>query len=166
MASPSDQYGHPLPPPPQHQAQHPAQLHYQERSPLQQPQQQSSQHRQTKSRSFSFRSDKSHKSSGSKDVHETHNEKESRRLHSKADPSLAMNEAEPCTSTFLRSRPLNVLSLAPSRKERSTSLTLVIAAVAAMLSHSSAAPLRSMQHKDAFGNPIGPSPSACVLGLY
>ncbi|KAK2073019.1 hypothetical protein P8C59_007333 [Phyllachora maydis] len=51
-----------------------------------------------RSRGFSFRSEKSHKSSDSaaKVVwSETHQEKESKRLHSKADPSLAMNEAEP-----------------------------------------------------------------------
>lgn len=54
-----------------------------------------------RSRGFSFRSEKSHKSSDSaaKVVwSETHQEKESKRLHSKADPSLAMNEAEPCRS--------------------------------------------------------------------
>ncbi|EHA57417.1 hypothetical protein MGG_09928 [Pyricularia oryzae 70-15] len=44
-------------------------------------------------RTFSLRSDKSH--SNSVDLHETHAEKEARRLHSKADPTLAMNEAEP-----------------------------------------------------------------------
>jgi hypothetical protein len=56
----------------------------------------------SKSRTFSFQSQKSHKShksSGSKDnpLHETHEEKEAKRLHSKADPSLAISEAEPCT---------------------------------------------------------------------
>jgi hypothetical protein len=29
---------------------------------------------------------------------ETHAEKEAKRLHSKADPTMAMIEAEPCTS--------------------------------------------------------------------
>ena len=48
-----------------------------------------------KSRSFSFRSDKSH-GSNKIDLHETSAEKEAKRLHSKADPSVAMNEAEPC----------------------------------------------------------------------
>lgn len=48
-----------------------------------------------KSRSFSFRSDKSH-GSNKLDLHETSAEKEAKRLHSKADPSVAMNEAEPC----------------------------------------------------------------------
>ncbi|KAK3394170.1 hypothetical protein B0H63DRAFT_517316 [Podospora didyma] len=48
-----------------------------------------------KSRSFSFRSDKSHGSKEKDDLHETSAEKESKRLHSKADPTLAMNEAEP-----------------------------------------------------------------------
>jgi hypothetical protein len=54
-----------------------------------------------RSRGFSFRSDRSHKSSGSNghhpkvDLHETAAEKEAKRLHTKADPSVAMNEAEP-----------------------------------------------------------------------
>ncbi|KAK0655673.1 hypothetical protein B0T16DRAFT_384500 [Cercophora newfieldiana] len=76
-----------------------------------------------KSRSFSFRSDKSIGSGNHKiDLHETSAEKEAKRLHSKADPTLAMNEAEP-------------------------------AEVAATVK-SSLAPLRSIQHKDAYGNPI------------
>jgi hypothetical protein len=54
-----------------------------------------------KSRALSFRSDKSGKSGGSThpkvDMHETSTEKEANRLHSKADPTLAMNEAEPST---------------------------------------------------------------------
>lgn len=45
-----------------------------------------------KSRAFSFHSDKSHKT----DLHETSAEKESKRLHTKADPTLAMQEMEPC----------------------------------------------------------------------
>lgn len=59
----------------------------------------------SKSRTFSFQSQKSHKSSGSKDniYHETHEEKEAKRLHSKADPSLAISEDEPC-SYILSSR--------------------------------------------------------------
>ncbi|KXX82852.1 Meiotically up-regulated gene 9 protein [Madurella mycetomatis] len=49
-----------------------------------------------KSRTFSFRSDKSHSSGSHKvDLRETHAEKEAKRLHSKADPRLAMQEAEP-----------------------------------------------------------------------
>jgi len=54
--------------------------------------------RRTKTRGYSFHSDKSHRSSnsaGKNNLHETHAEKESKRLHSKADPTLAMNEAEP-----------------------------------------------------------------------
>lgn len=45
----------------------------------------------------------SHKSSGSGqklDLTESHREKEAKRLHSKADPSLAMTEAEPCEYSF------------------------------------------------------------------
>ena len=74
-----------------------------------------------KSRSFSFRSDKSH-SSNKIDLTETSAEKEAKRLHSKADPTLAMNEAEPS-------------EVAATHK-------------------SSLAPLRSIQHRDANGNPI------------
>lgn len=48
---------------------------------------------------FSFRSNHSHHSSGSKDkiqLTESHEEKEARRLNTKADPTMAMTEAEPC----------------------------------------------------------------------
>ena len=56
-----------------------------------------------KSRGFSFKSEKSHKSQKSTDsghhhhrkLSETSAEKEARRLHSKADPTLAISEAEP-----------------------------------------------------------------------
>ncbi|RCI11483.1 hypothetical protein L249_7299 [Ophiocordyceps polyrhachis-furcata BCC 54312] len=75
---------------------------------------------QTKPRSFSVRSDKSHRSAVSKN--ETHEEKESNRLQSKADPTLAINEAEPST--------------------------------VAMNAQSTHTPLRSLQHKDVWGNPI------------
>ncbi|KAK3328877.1 hypothetical protein B0H66DRAFT_4958 [Apodospora peruviana] len=82
-----------------------------------------------KSRSLSFRSDKSHGSNGNnthKDnkggLHETSVEKEANRLHTKADPTLAMNEAEP--------------------------------AEVAATGKTSLAPLRNMQHRDSFGNPI------------
>jgi hypothetical protein len=49
---------------------------------------------------FSFHS---HKSSGSADngklkLTESHGEKEANRLHGKADPSMALSEAEPCKS--------------------------------------------------------------------
>ncbi|KAK4240012.1 hypothetical protein C8A03DRAFT_42391 [Achaetomium macrosporum] len=106
----------------------PYQLH--QEPPQHTPQVQSAQqrptHKQRKSRAFSFRSDKSHKSQGSGshkiDLHETSAEKEAKRLHSKADPTLAMQEAEP-------------------------------AEVAATVK-SSLAPLRAIQHKDAYGNPI------------
>lgn len=69
-------------------------------------------------RSFSFHSDKS---KGPK-LSETTAEKESHRLHSKADPTMAMNEAEP---SAVQATERNVL-----------------------------APLRSLQHKDVYGNPI------------
>ncbi|KAI1376248.1 hypothetical protein F4677DRAFT_445505 [Hypoxylon crocopeplum] len=53
-----------------------------------------------KSRAFSFRSDKSQKSANSHphyklDLHETAAEKDARRPHGKADPTLALTESEP-----------------------------------------------------------------------
>ncbi|KAJ2997691.1 hypothetical protein NUW58_g577 [Xylaria curta] len=52
-----------------------------------------------KSRAFSFRSDKSQKSANGPahkvDLTETSAEKEAKRLHSKADPRMALNEREP-----------------------------------------------------------------------
>ena len=72
---------HPLPPAPGQQQQRPVQQRERAKS------------------SFSFRSHHSQKSSGSGnkiDLHETHEEKDSKRLHSKADPSMALAEAEPC----------------------------------------------------------------------
>ncbi|KAJ3955241.1 hypothetical protein N0V92_008236 [Colletotrichum tropicale] len=70
--------------------------------PIPQSQSHSSQNQQRRSRSrprtFSFQSNKSHKSSGSShkiDFHETPEEKEAKRLHTKADPTVAMSEAEP-----------------------------------------------------------------------
>jgi hypothetical protein len=71
------QQNHPLPPPPG-----------QQQRPVQQ--------RQRAKSSFSFHSHKSSGSGGKIDLHETHEEKESRRLQSKADPSMAITEAEPC----------------------------------------------------------------------
>ena len=84
---------HPLPAPPgqQQQQQHYQQYQQQERPTQQRPRAKSG---------FSFRSNHSHKSSegsGHKiDLHETHEEKQSRRLTTKADPSMAITEAEPC----------------------------------------------------------------------
>ncbi|ORY66197.1 uncharacterized protein BCR38DRAFT_174559 [Pseudomassariella vexata] len=88
-----------------------------------------------KSRAFSFRSDKSQKAeksaptSGSykitsADLHETSAEKAKKRLHSKADPTMAMNEAEP---------------------------SAVAQSAANFDEH---APLRSIQHRDRNGNLI------------
>lgn len=114
MAAPAEQYDHLLPQSPRQQRQQRPQVQYSQPPQYHQ--------HQTKPRSFSFRSDKSHQSSGSKsELHETH--EESKRLHSKVDPSLAINEAEP-------------------------------SAVAAMMTQSNHVPLRSMQHKDHWGNPI------------
>ncbi|KAG6002542.1 hypothetical protein E4U43_001101 [Claviceps pusilla] len=79
---------------------------------------------QAKPRTYSIHSQRTYRSSGSKhDFHETHEEKEAKRLHSKADPTLAMNEAEPSM-------------------------------VAAMKPDSTKASIRSMQHRDPWGNPI------------
>ncbi|KAF6808264.1 hypothetical protein CMUS01_13936 [Colletotrichum musicola] len=93
-----------------------------------QPQSPQQRHSKSRPRTFSFQSNKSHKSSGSNhkiELHETPEEKEAKRLHTKADPTVAMSEAEP----------------------------LSIAAVQAM-TKSSLAPLRAIQHKDNLGNPI------------
>lgn len=85
---PAGPYQHQQQAPPQHASQ----LHSAQQKPAERPR---------KSRTFSFRSDKS-RGSGSNhkiDLHETSAEKESKRLHSKADPTLAMQEAEPCEQT-------------------------------------------------------------------
>lgn len=71
--------GQPLPAPPGHQR---PTTHGRERSKS----------------TFSLRSGNSHKSNGSAGKisnNETHHEKESKRLHSKADPTMAMNEEQP-----------------------------------------------------------------------
>lgn len=112
---------HPPPPPALHYqlqqapSQDASQLHSAQQRPS---------HRPRKSRTFSFRSDKSHGSGNHHkiDLHETSAEKEAKRLHSKADPTLAMQEAEPSE--------------------------------VAATGKSSLAPLRSIQHRDALGNPI------------
>ncbi|KAI0486339.1 hypothetical protein F4859DRAFT_511333 [Xylaria cf. heliscus] len=69
-----------------------------QKAPDPQPQQQQSRIR-PKSRAFSFRSDKSQKSANGPshkiDLTETSAEKEAKRLHSKADPRMALNEREP-----------------------------------------------------------------------
>jgi hypothetical protein len=91
------------------QAQHYHQQHHQllqrpQQAPLQysQPTAEQQYNGQAKPRSYSVHSQKTHRSSGSKqDFHETHEEKEAKRIHSKADPTLAMNEAEPCTLCIL-----------------------------------------------------------------
>ncbi|EEY18841.1 conserved hypothetical protein [Verticillium alfalfae VaMs.102] len=61
------------------------------------------QQKPSKSRTFSFGSGKSRRSSTSHprhdDTHETSAEKESHRLHSKADPTMAISEAEPDTES-------------------------------------------------------------------
>jgi len=121
--------------------------------PLPQPQQQSSQHperpagRPNSKSGFSFHSHKSHESSGSAskiDLTETSREKASRRLSTKADPRLAMSEAEPCMSQECENNwSFNIAS---------TNST--VAAIASDHS-SSLAPLRAIQHRDINGIPIG-----------
>ncbi|KAI1498375.1 hypothetical protein F5X99DRAFT_420668 [Biscogniauxia marginata] len=126
---------HPLPAPPQPvQQQLPSQL-YKHQS--HQAAQASKQERiRPKSRAFSFRSDKSQKSAGEnhnnhQNLHETSAEKEAKRLHGKADPRMALNEIEPCTSS----------ALPPSMQ-------------AQVAGEVESVPLRSIQHKDMNGNPI------------
>ncbi|VUC36149.1 unnamed protein product [Clonostachys rosea] len=133
METQTDVYHHhPFPPPahhpPEQYDQAPSQVEYQY-SQHQQPQSpiQKQPPARSKPRTFSFHSDRSRKSS-QKSTHresyqETPAQKESKRLHSKADPSVAISEAEP-------------------------------AEVAAEMTQSALAPLRSITHKDANGNPI------------
>lgn len=86
---------HPLPAPPGQQQ---GQQQYQQyqRSQLQQQHVRPEQQRPRAKSGFSFHSRKSSGSSGHKiDLHETHEEKQARRLNSKADPSMAITEAEP-----------------------------------------------------------------------
>src|SRR5450432_2484082 len=104
----SIQTSHPLPPPPlgqqpQYQSQYQQQQYQQQQYRQQQYQQkeQKPEGRQRSKSSFSLRSDRSHKSSGSVtkvDLNESAKEKSARRLSltTKADPRLAMQEAEPC----------------------------------------------------------------------
>lgn len=86
-----------------------------QQTPSQVSQLSSSQRRQSqrprKSRTFSFRSDKSQGSGNNHkiDLHETSAEKEAKRLHSKADPTLAMQEAEPGEQTVWTSHPALLL---------------------------------------------------------
>ncbi|KAM0459631.1 hypothetical protein ACHAPV_005345 [Trichoderma viride] len=81
-------------------------------TPTQQAASQSEQQPRSNSHRFSFLSDKGRKNSVTNkiDLHETHAEKDSRRLHSKADPTLAMNEAEPSVEAVMA-----VTSLSPLR---------------------------------------------------
>ncbi|KAG0650917.1 Uncharacterized protein D0Z07_2759 [Hyphodiscus hymeniophilus] len=85
-------------------------------------------HQRAKS-TFSFHSHKSSGSAGKIDLHETHQEKESHRLQSKADPSMAITEAEPCK--YLH-------AAAPAVAREASSLS----------------PIRAIQHRDNQGNPI------------
>ncbi|CAK7565572.1 MAG: hypothetical protein SEPTF4163_003489 [Sporothrix epigloea] len=83
-----------LPPAPVQHARH----HQQSQQPPLQAPRRESQASRPKSRSFSFRSDRSQKSAApasQKLEPETHDEKEAKRLHTKADPTMAMFEAEP-----------------------------------------------------------------------
>ncbi|OTB02338.1 hypothetical protein M426DRAFT_13639 [Hypoxylon sp. CI-4A] len=89
-----DSYQPPAPPHQTYQQQQP-----QRPQPVPPPQSHEPQRPGRKSRAFSFRSDKSQKSANSHphkaDLHETTAEKESRRLHGKTDPTLALTESEP-----------------------------------------------------------------------
>ncbi|KAM0520183.1 hypothetical protein ACHAPE_003463 [Trichoderma viride] len=80
-------------------------------TPTQQAASQSEQQPRTNSHRFSFLSDKGRKNSVTNkiDLHETHAEKDSRRLHSKADPTLAMNEAEPSVEAVMAATSLSPL---------------------------------------------------------
>jgi hypothetical protein len=132
---------HPLPAPP-------GQQQYQQYQQQQQQQQRPEPQRPRAKSGFSFRSNHSHKSSGSSghkiDLHETHEEKQSRRLTTKADPSMAITEAEPCECNIALLDTLLVR----------LGLMFYVAAVASGV-RSSLAPIRAIQHRDNQGNPIG-----------
>ncbi|RKF83954.1 hypothetical protein GcM3_005008 [Golovinomyces cichoracearum] len=79
---------------------------------------------------FSLRSSHSRKSTSSTSkisIHESHEEKEAKRLKTKTDPSMAMIEVEPFD---------------------------VLEATAACNTKTTLAPIRAIQHRDKFGNPI------------
>ncbi|RKF74364.1 hypothetical protein GcM1_240147 [Golovinomyces cichoracearum] len=79
---------------------------------------------------FSLRSSHSRKSTSSISkisIHESHEEKEAKRLKTKTDPSMAMIEVEPFD---------------------------VLEATAACNTKTTLAPIRAIQHRDKFGNPI------------
>ncbi|TQS39180.1 hypothetical protein Golomagni_00298 [Golovinomyces magnicellulatus] len=79
---------------------------------------------------FSLRSSHSRKSTSSTSktsIYESHEEKEAKRLKTKTDPSLAMIEVEPFD---------------------------VLEATAACNTKTTLAPIRAIQHRDKFGNPI------------
>ncbi|KAI0160265.1 hypothetical protein GGR57DRAFT_414075 [Xylariaceae sp. FL1272] len=106
---PAQQYGYQpeYQPPQPHYQQHASYQDHQQPEyeplppPLQKPPPaQQPQRTRPKSRAFSFRSDKSQKSANGpshhkNNLHETSAEKEAKRLHSKADPRMAMTEREP-----------------------------------------------------------------------
>lgn len=137
---------HPLPAPPG-----------QQNSAYQQPAYQSAQNPQRpiskgrRSRGFSFRSEHS---SGSKDnkeqLIETHREKEAKRLHTKADPTMALNEIEP----GMMFTPVNCLSL--------LNWLILGAGVVAAQAQQTMDSLRAMQHTDLAGNVISKSPTSFV----
>jgi hypothetical protein len=98
--------------------------------------------RRSRAFSSSARSDKTHRSSGSGhklDLTESHEEKVRRSLQTKADPMLAMNEAQPST------RP-------PFAFHRTIVDLFFLDLVA--LEKSNLGSLRALQHKDQYGNPI------------
>ncbi|KAF9879794.1 hypothetical protein CkaCkLH20_02605 [Colletotrichum karsti] len=95
---PYQQYEQPQPVQPPPSRGQPQTQNRQQQQQQQQQQQEQQRHPRSRPRTFSFQSNKSHKSSGSTgkiDLHETTEEKEARRLHTKADPTVAMSEAEP-----------------------------------------------------------------------
>lgn len=93
----SQQNRHPFPAPPgqQHSAAN-QQGSYQPHQPTQA---RPTTRDRTRARGFSFRShnssDKENTNNNNNHLIETHHEKEAKRLHSKADPNMAMDEAEP-----------------------------------------------------------------------
>jgi hypothetical protein len=113
------------------------------------------QHRPRAKSTFSFHSHHSNGSGSNKiDLVETHAEKEGHRLHSKADPTMAITEAEPCKHNRCAAQ------TAALRCGFFPLLTVCSATIATQ-AQTALKPIRAIQHLDAQGNPIGMSPSLC-----
>jgi hypothetical protein len=99
---------------------------------------------------LSFGSQKSNDGSGKIDLTETQKERHARRMTTKADPNNAINEAQPGQ--------WNSTTLFESNRDLQTETHLVAQALEKPTIES----LRSMQHRDAYGNIISEEPGSCM----